>query len=60
MLSRMYFDKKNEREVSKEWEVFKFGKFIYKETVVDAVEKMETKFLLKNDCLTFYKGNAKL
>lgn len=56
----MYFDKKNEREVSKEREVFKFGKFIYKETVVDAVEKMETKFLLKNDCLTFYKGNAKL
>ena len=41
MLGKMYPDKRNEQEV------FKFGKFIHKEAVVDEVKKMETKFLLK-------------
>ena len=41
LLGKMYPDKRNEQEV------FKFGKFIHKEAVVDEVKKMETKFLLK-------------
>lgn len=50
----MYPDKRSEQEV------FKFGKLIHKEAVVDEVKKMETKFLLKKkNCLKFYKGNTK-
>jgi len=49
----MYPDKRNEQEV------FKFGKLIHKEAVVDEVKKMETKFLFKKKCLKFYKGNTK-
>ena len=37
----MYPDKRSEQQV------FKFGKLIHKEAVVDEEKKMETKFLLK-------------
>ena len=53
LLGKMYPDKRNEQEV------FKFGKLIHKEAVVDEVKKMETKFLFKKKCLKFYKGNTK-
>ena len=54
MLGKMYPDKRNEQEV------FKFGKLIHKEAVVDEVKKMETKFLFKKNASSFIRATLSL